>query len=138
MKINKHTHDKGYGSCDITVDGKTIHAVSLHLIPFRKVGLDFDSSVARDILQSVCSELKNTYEHQLMQGDFNINSPTVRKYLEDLFDSNELNELTLHEPTTPKGQMYDHVLYRGLTLKKSTIDSSVRTDHYPVICTFKL
>ncbi len=133
-----YTHDKGYGSCDITIGDKTIHAVSLHLIPFRSVGLDFESSLAQDILQSVGSELVDTHEYQLIQGDFNIHSSTVDSYLQTLFDSNGLSELTLPEPTTPKGRMYDHVLYCGLKLEEVKIDSSVKTDHYPVICTFEL
>lgn len=133
-----YTHDKGYGSCDIVIYDKIIHAVSLHLIPFRSVGLDFESNLAQDILRSVGSELVDTHELQLIQGDFNIHSPTVREYIQSLFDDNGLSELILNEPTTPKGRMYDHVLYRGLKLDEVKVDSSVKTDHYPVICTFEL
>lgn len=128
------THDKGYVSCDITIDDVTIHATSLHLIPFRSVGLEFDSATAQSILKSVESELSGSHNYVLIQGDFNIHSQTVKSYLEGLFNSNALGEIELNEPTTPKGRMYDHILYRGLKSKKFIVDSSVKTDHYPVIC----
>lgn len=131
-------HNKGYGSCDIEIDDKSVHAVSLHLIPFRSVGLEFDSETARNILASVESELKGGHSYELIQGDFNIHSQTVGSYLNRLFSSNALNEVELNEPTTPKGRMYDHVLYHGLRLEKFTVDSDVKTDHYPVICDFEI
>lgn len=132
------THDKGYGSCDIKIGDIAVHATSLHLIPFRSVGLEFDSAIAQSILASIRSELSGTHIYQLIQGDFNIHAQTVRAYLEGLFNDNVLDEIELYKPTTPKSRMYDHVLYRGLKLKKFIVDSNVKTDHYPIICDFEL
>lgn len=132
------THDKGYGSCDIEIDGKLVHVTSLHLIPFRSVGLEFDSETAQNILRSVEAELRNSRDYELIQGDFNIHSPSVKSYLNKLFNNNSLEEIELNEPTTPKGRMYDHVLYHGLKLDEVKVDSSVKTDHYPVVCNFEL
>ena len=110
------THDKGYGSCLIHVNDIAIHTTSLHLIPFRSVGLEFDSEIAQQILSSVSAELKSepVRAYRLIQGDFNIHSDTVRDYLAKIFTSDSLNEITLNVPTTPKGRKYDHVLYSGL------------------------
>lgn len=133
------THDKGYGSCMIHMGNIVIYATSLHLIPFRSVGLEFDSEEAQQILTSVSTELKSREEvaYRLIQGDFNINSETVRAYFEDLFASENLNEISLDMPTTPKDRKYDHVLFNGLKLGQVSVDSAVDTDHYPVICDFE-
>ena len=134
------THDKGYGSCTVRIGDIAIYATSLHLIPFRSVGLDFDSDTALQILASVSAELKDkqSSDYRLIQGDFNINSDTVRAYLQDLFGTDKLAEVVLDQPTTPKERMYDHVLYRGLRLRSFSVDSDVLTDHYPVICDFEI
>jgi endonuclease/exonuclease/phosphatase family metal-dependent hydrolase len=134
------THDKGYISCKVKIGDTAIYATSLHLIPFRIVGIDFDSDIARQILASVSAEIKDeeSNEYRLIQGDFNINSDTVRTYLEELFSTDRLDEVELDQPTTPKERMYDHALYRGLKLGKFSVDSDVLTDHYPVICDFEI
>ena len=108
------------------------------MVPFRSVGLEFDSETARNILASVESELSGDYSYELIQGDFNIHSEKVRSYFEGLFKDSALDEIELNEPTTPKGRMYDHVLYRGLELKKFIVDSSVKTDHFPEYVTSRL
>jgi endonuclease/exonuclease/phosphatase family metal-dependent hydrolase len=134
------THDKGYGSCKVLIGDIVIYATSLHLISLRIIGLDFDSDTAQQILASVSAELKDEQanEYRLIQGDFNINSNTVRAYLEDLFGTDKLDEVVLNQPTTPVERMYDHVLYRGLRLGSFSVDSGVLTDHYPVICDFEI
>ncbi len=86
----------------------------------------------------MAAELNSTEDHILIQGDFNIDSETVGEYLSSLFKKNQLAEITLDKPTTPKNRKYDHVLYTGLKLSDLEIDSTVMTDHYPVICSFEL
>jgi endonuclease/exonuclease/phosphatase family metal-dependent hydrolase len=134
------THDKGYISCMVKIGDIVIYATSLHLIPFRSVGLDFNSDTAQQIMESVSTELEDEQANQyrLIQGDFNINSDTVKAYLEELFSADGLDEVVLDHPTTPKERMYDHVLFRGLKLTKFIVDSDVLTDHYPVICDFEI
>lgn len=133
------THDKGCGSCDITIGNITIHATTLHLIPFRSVGIEFDSETGKKIISSISSALQNepNADFQLIQGDFNINANTVSGHFGSLFSANKLSEVVLDGPTTPNERMYDHVLYSGLSLKEVDIDSGVKTDHYPVTCDFE-
>lgn len=137
---NAFTHDKGYGSCIVSVGNAEIYVTSLHLIPFSSVGLGFDSDIAQQILASVSAGLKDerANHYRLIQGDFNIHSDRVRKYLEELFNSDGLDEVALDQYTTPKERMYDHVLYRGLHLAGLKVDSNVLTDHYPVVCDFEV
>ncbi len=129
--------DKGYTRCTASVDTIEVEIVSLHLMPFRRFGVELSSSLARKVIRDVTNKLVLSSEHLLVQGDFNINAPTLRPYFEELFATQTLNELTLNEPTTPKGRMYDHVFYRGLRLKSQKVIPSVDTDHYPVVCLFE-
>ena len=135
-----HTHDKGYVTCTILMNEKAVLVSSVHLIPFKFVGLTFDSDVTKRILSSVSVALQDIHEapYGLIQGDFNINSAEVKKYVRDLFIDNRMNEITLVEPTTPKDRMYDHVLFKGIELSGLNVDSNVLTDHYPVICDFEI
>ena len=134
------THDKGFCACDITINNTVIHTTTLHLIPFRSVGLELDSETAEKILSTVSSKLISSTlrDFELIQGDFNISESTVNKYLPQLFVHNDLSEVVVEVPTTPTGRTYDHVLYKGLALAKYSIDSSAPTDHYPVVCDFVL
>lgn len=134
------THDKGYVTCDISIQDTLIRATSLHLIPFRKVGLELDSEMAKKILSSISSELprESTYIVQLVLGDFNIDASTVSEHLEELVTANDLSEVEINDPTAPDGRTYDHILYGGLVLESVGVDTTVETDHYPVICSFEL
>lgn len=131
------SHDKGYGICDIDVDGQNITVATLHLLPFRPFGIELESEIGKSILQSVESTLSPTSSNVLVQGDFNIDSKRLNEVLPGLF-TDGLQEIPLEEPTTPSGRHFDHVLYRGLFLSSMKIDSSVKTDHYPVICDFSV
>lgn len=132
------THDKGYGTCLIDVDGRKIRTATLHLPPFRKIGIELDSEVARKIFASATRGLMSTGCPMLVQGDFNIDSVTVGGYLPELMQGAVLSEIEVKEPTNPKGKRYDHVLYGALKLKTVEIDSTVETDHYPVTCVFEI
>ena len=54
-----------------------------------------------------------------------------------LFDLG-IDEIIQHEPTIPKGYRLDHVLYKGLQLVSTDIDTSVTTDHFPIVTKFEL
>lgn len=73
----------------------------------------------------------------LLQGDFNMDGVRLAEFLPDLFVGG-LEELSLDQPTTPKGRRYDHVVYRGLKLKEVRIIDTALTDHYPVCTTFEV
>ncbi len=130
------SHDKGYGECLITVEGLKIRTTTLHLLPLRWMGIELDSEIARRVFESVTDEVSTEDDHVLIQGDFNIDSSTVREYLGPLFERNDVSEIVLEQPTTPKDRKYDHVLFKGLQFAGFQVDASVKTDHYPVISTF--
>ncbi len=131
------THDKGYGSCTVSIDGHDISVTTLHLLPLRAFGIEFESEVGGAILRSVESTVMPDAPIVLVQGDFNIDSAQLAPILPGL-SANNMNEISLNEPTTPSGKRYDHVLYRGLALESIKVDSGVKTDHYPVSCEFSI
>lgn len=132
------SHDKGFGECLIDVNGHNIRTTSLHLLPFRKMRIELDSEVANKIYASVADTLSSEDDLMLLQGDFNIDSETVGKYLSELFERNNLLEIVVGQPTTPNARKYDHVLFKGIRLVGVDIDELVKTDHYPVTCRFQI
>ena len=104
------SHDKGYGNCTVCFDSYDILVTTLHILPEAPVAL--------------------------IQGDFNIDSSQLAPIFPELLVNME--EVRLNEPTTPSGSRYDHVLYMCLVLESMKIDSTVKTDHYPVICEFSI
>ncbi len=131
------SHDKGYGACSVSIDGLIVTVMTLHLIPFRAFDIDLVSETGKAILRSVEGAVPSGATRLLIQGDFNINTPELRSMMAGLF-SDGMEEIFLGEPTTPSGKRYDHVLYKGLSLAGTRIDHSVKTDHYPVICNFRV
>ncbi len=129
------SHDKGYSACEVSVGDKHIAVATLHLLPFKAFGINLDSEIGRAIVGSIESTLSLEAPQLLIQGDFNIDSDRVGRVLPGLF-SEGVSEIVLNDPTTPSGKRYDHVLYKGLSLESVEIDSNVKTDHYPVVCTF--
>jgi endonuclease/exonuclease/phosphatase family metal-dependent hydrolase len=130
--------DKGFSNCLVTIGETHIGVTTLHLVPFRRFNIELQSAQGQKILQNVADMLSFTTENALVQGDFNIGDSTIEPYLPSLFNREHLEEVAIDEPTTPKGRSYDHVLYRGLTFESKRIISSVKTDHYPVVCTFEI
>lgn len=130
------SHDKGYSSCLINTGNAAVRAVTLHLLPLKKMGVSLSSSTAKTIYSDVASRLQFTDSHVLIQGDFNIDNPTVADTIPRLFSDTALEEVVVSAPTTPKGRTYDHSLYKGFNLQSFIVDSSVKTDHYPLICNF--
>lgn len=126
------TFDKGYTTCDLSVDGTPVSITTLHLIPFKRFNIDVSADAGREIAANVAASITTPAKQWIIQGDFNINSPTLRPYFPALFNEG-LDEVALTEPTTPKGNRYDHILYRGFTLENQTVISNILTDHYPVI-----
>jgi len=133
------SHDKGYGVCSVNFhdDRPVIQVMTLHLLPFRAFGIDIESETGKGILSSVSRSFPATAQRLLIQGDFNIDSQSVKDKLPELSIS-ELEEVLLEMPTTPSGKRYDHVLFKGLKLLEKNVDSSVKTDHYPVSCIFQI
>lgn len=128
--------DKGFSSCDVDVNGIKISVTTLHLIPFRRFDISLDSKLATEILTDVSNKLGTNSDIRLIMGDFNIDDSHLVSYFSELFREQELGEVEIDVPTTPKGRRYDHVMFKGIRYKSKQINSSVLTDHYPVVCTF--
>ena len=129
--------DKGFSTCEIEVGIRKVKIISTHLIPFRRFKINLESDIAKKILEDVQTKINNFSEITILQGDFNIDNQSIEKYLPKLFE-NGLEEVIQNEPTTPKGRKYDHILYRGMTLRGTRVNSTARTDHFPVIAEFEI
>ena len=132
------SHDKGFTKCNIDIDGELIEVTSLHLLPFRKFGIDLDSTLANKRLVDVQEKIRPSIEKWIIQGDFNIDSPTISEFLTDISKSSNVTEAEIISPTTPKGRKYDHILYEGLKITTFAIEPKVNTDHYPIASVFSV
>jgi len=130
-------HDKGYTRCTINVDGTPIEVTTTHLIPMRRFGVDYTSDEGRYVLDDVQKKLASPGDRQLIQADFNLDLALLEPALPNLI-TNGLSEVRQDAVTTPNGRRYDHVLYKGLDLIKSSVDNTVLTDHYPITTTLSL
>ena len=129
--------DKGYTTCRVTAKNTSFSLTTLHLIPFRRFNIEMDSDLAKSILRNVAETLSSPTRKWIIQGDFNIDSETLKEYMPELFEQ-ELDEVSVAEPTTPKNHRYDHVLFRSMTLTSLHINPDVLTDHFPVIAEFEV
>ncbi len=132
------SHDKGVSKCQSTIEkGKQIQIATLHLIPFRKFGinpLDEKFENLRKNITELASPSSNIF---ILQGDFNFNDVSLKQFLPGLLNQN-VSEALLDKPTTPKGRKYDHVLFRGLKHIRSEVITDVLTDHFPVYSEFEI
>ena len=136
MKSGKVAHDKGALHTSVAVSGKEVEIVATHLTPFRRVNVDPRSEQAFPVLRDVAAKLLPTLPTVLMQGDFNIDSVSLREFFPELF-AVRMEEVLIPEVTTPAQRHYDHVLYRGLVHKSSKVLGDTLADHYPVYSEFE-
>lgn len=131
-------HDKGVTRCIVDIaPGQSLEVVTLHLFPFRKLGIDpFDVRMA-PVRETLTEATLPACPLWLMQGDFNLQQASLKTFLPDLFAAGA-DEFILPAPTTPRGGLYDHVAFRNMKLATACIDSTLPTDHYPIICDFSL
>lgn len=130
-------HDKGRSRCILRLDSrKTITVQTCHSVPLRRFAVDVESEQATSVFNDMSLHLL-TDEVGLIQGDFNVDTQSLRKIFPALFNAG-FDEVLQSEPTTPKQRRYDHVLFKDLCLLGSSTLSDVRTDHYPVVTTFEL
>lgn len=130
------SHEKGVTRCVAEVEGREIVIETLHLIPFGKFGADINDESGKKVRASIEDLLEKEHEPYLIQGDFNY--PNIQTLLPHIYE-NELHEVGGKVGTTPKGNIYDHVLFRGLKQSNNPlIDSTVLTDHYPILSQFEL
>jgi hypothetical protein len=132
------SHDKGVTSCIVELpNGALINITTSHSVPYRKFDIDAWGEIFSPIRSDMAQKLSSQSPLYLYQGDLNHDDASVRKFLPTLFENN-LEEAILDGPTTPKGRWYDHVLYRGIEHIKSTVVTSVLSDHFPVYSEFEV
>lgn len=128
--------DKGYTTCELDVDGKTITVTNLHLIPFKRFEVEVDSEKAKKVFDDIQSRFSGDTLPWLVQGDFNVHTVKLSPYLPLLMNNAE--ETILSQPTTPQGYTYDHIVCRGGTIANQKVISDVLTDHFPVVAEVEL
>lgn len=115
------------------VDDIELSVATLHLPVFERLGVDPSSPEAHSVLREAQSIIaRRAGQLALLQGDFNIDSASMRGHLHDLFVCN-FRERMQAALTTPTGRRLDHVLMRDLGVISSEVDATVLTDHYPLI-----
>lgn len=124
------SHDKGISTCRIDTNEFELTVQTLHMIPFRKFGVEFTSPEAQKVRVSVENLLEQEKSPYVLQGDFNCEN--VSAFLPGIYEHDAV-EAGGMEATTPKGRRYDHVFVRGLRVDSHRVDSSVMTDHFPLI-----
>lgn len=132
------THDKGISGCIVQLeDNRFLKIQNLHLFPFGIFGIDFAGEIAQKIRRDVLNAIDTTADLFLLQGDFNVDSPSLESFLPELF-LNQTQEVKSSQPTTPKGRYHDHIVYRGIKHVKSEVITNVLTDHYLVLSEFDI
>ncbi len=130
------SHDKGISKADLKITETVVFGIAtLHLFPFRKFGVDPLSKEAGPFMNNISAKMLPAHKTNLIQGDFNINEPTLTKHFPELFKDG-IDEVVQLEPTTPRGRRYDHILYSNLELISSDVVNTVLTDHFPVVSQF--
>lgn len=130
------SHDKGITECELKIENKMVIVYSLHLIPFQYFEVDHLGERAKELRADIAKKLKIKSDC-LIQGDFNIDGPSLKEFMPEWFKAG-LQEILQDAPTRPKGQSHDHVLYKGLKLKSSKVIESVLTDHFPIYSEFEI
>lgn len=131
------SHDKGVTACMADIGGRIVNVKTSHSLPFRKFHIDPLSQECAALREDMAQKLSPEQEKFLFQGDLNYDKTSMGDFLSEIFVSG-VSEVLLDSATTPKGRRYDHVLYRGLSYRKSFVDMDVLTDHYPVISEFEI
>lgn len=132
------SHDKGVSKCLVEVEkGIKMQIVTLHLVPFRRFGVDPLEEKFESLRSNIAELSKPSDNIFLLQGDFNFDDSSLRKFIPSLFEKN-ISEVLLNEPTTPKGRKYDHILYRDIKHIRSEVVSTTLTDHFPIFSEFEI
>lgn len=131
------TFDKGFTNCLIDLGNIQIQASTLHLTPFKRFNIALDSEIGKRMLADVEDKVATSSQLYLLQGDFNINSKSLQDHLPRMFEDG-VYEVITNEPTTPKDNTYDHVLFKGMQNTSYSVNTNVLTDHYPIAATFEI
>jgi endonuclease/exonuclease/phosphatase family metal-dependent hydrolase len=135
-KVGK-SHDKGITSVTLNINGEFLAVKTLHMIPFRRTGLKPNDPIFEKQNSELDSRLDSKDKKILVQADFNYDSESLSDFINSVKDK-KINEVIQTEPTTPEGQRYDHVLFRGIELTTSKVIKEALTDHLPIVSEFEL
>ena len=131
-------HNKGLTSATVNLDKNCVlHLMTLHLMPFRRFGLDPKGTNTKKVWQDLQKKLGNAPDYLLLQGDFNLNFQRIKRFIPKFFE-NGVSEVVQKPATAPKNRRYDHVLYKGLKLISSKVENKALTDHYPIFSEFEI
>ena len=130
-------HDKGISTYKLRLEnGEKLTCQNLHLFPFGYYGIGRqDSPEIETILREVEVIAGFHSGKRILQGDFNLDTRSLRSLLPGLFEVG-LEEVEQEEETTPTDKRIDHVLFAGITVVRSFVVKNVLTDHYPLVTTF--
>lgn len=130
------SHDKGISTAALDIEGTELTVQTLHLIPFRVFDANVEDERGKKVRGSIEALIQKEKSPYLLQGDFNY--ADIPALLPAIF-SNELHEVGGNISTTPKGRIYDHIFFRGMRQDSDPfVDSSVLTDHYPIVARFEI
>ena len=108
------SHNKGISKCTVKIEtDKAIQVATLHLIPFRKFGVEPLEEKIEYLRTNIADLARMSGNAFLLQGDFNFDDESLKQFLPKLF-SRDISEVLLDGPTTPRGRKYDHIVYHGL------------------------
>ncbi len=127
------SHDKGISTVTLDIEGRAVVVQTLHMIPYRKFEVNFDDANGTKIRESIEAKIEKSHSPYLLQGDFNYSEILV--LLPDIYASGLMEGDP--SPTTPRGRVYDHVLFRGLKLVSQSVDTDALNDHFPIISSFE-
>lgn len=134
---NWTSHDKGYTSIVLNTGNTKLNVGTLHCIPFKVFAVEYSDPKVIDVLKDIEEKILTKKEEcLLLQGDFNLSDSSLKKYFPKLLET--VTEIESSDPTTPKGRIYDHVLYKNITLRSHKVISDVLTDHYLVYSEFEI
>lgn len=138
---NGHTeqsHDKGVTSCTLDLKHTELTVKSLHLIPLHRYEITLDSVKGQSVLDDFQAAVATPESRTLIQGDFNIDVVSLKKILPKLFLA-QANEVSQKVATSIYGKKIDHIMFtKDIGLVHSLVMTDVKTDHYPIVCEFKI
>jgi len=132
------SHNKGVTSCFIQLPNQLlINVKTSHSTPFNSFGVDPLSESSLYLRQDMEKKLRPEHDPFLYQGDLNFNDFSVKAFLPGILTDN-VQEIILNVPTTPKDKKYDHIIYRGMSCVGIKVITEVLTDHFPIYSEFEL
>ncbi len=138
-----NSHDKGVLKVRLPISyRKSLLVATLHGFPPHEFDTNFYLPENQDTLADMrqkMSEDQKLVPAYLIQGDFNIDvpmlttaPPTLRRVVPP-----HLHGVLINEPTLATGETVDHVLYRGMTHKRTSLRFT-RSDHKMVTSNFEI